>query len=79
MPFSTELDAFLAKVQARVDEALGEARTELTEMAVEAEREWSLFSQKFREGFCADADDPSEQAPSHPETSVPTEDGPQAS
>jgi hypothetical protein len=70
MTFSTDLDAFLAKVQLRIDAAMGEAREELKEMAVEAEQDWSELRQRFADGCCEPARAPEAESTSQPETST---------
>jgi hypothetical protein len=70
MSFATEVDAFLAKVQGRVDEAMAEARADLTAMAAEAEAELQELQRRFREGFCAEAEEPPAATTSHDETST---------
>jgi hypothetical protein len=71
MPFSTELDAFLAKVQARVDQTMSEVRADLTEMVTEAEKEMSEWQEKFRSGYCSDSAQPHAEPASQDETSKP--------
>ena len=70
MTFSTDLDDFLAKVQFRIDAAMGEAREELKEMAVEAEKDWSELRQRFADGGCEPARAPEEESTSQSETST---------
>ena len=70
VPFSSELDAFLAKVQVRLDAAMGEAREELKEMAVEAEKEWSELRQRFGENCCESAKPSGAETASQSETST---------
>jgi hypothetical protein len=70
MTLSSDLDALLAKVQSRVDAAMGEARAELTEMAVEAEKEWSELRQRFNEGCRESSKAPEAEPTSQPETST---------
>ena len=68
MPFSTELDGFLAKLQVRVDAAMGEVREELREMAVAAEKDWSDIRQHLTETFCETTAKADGEAASHSET-----------
>lgn len=70
MPFSTELDAFLAKVQVRLDAAMGEAREELKAMAIEAEKEWSELRQRFADDCCESPTAPAGESTSQSETST---------
>ena len=70
MPFSTELDAFLARVQIRIDAAMSEAREELREMAVEAEKDWSELRQRFSDACCDSPKQPERASPSQSETST---------
>ena len=68
MPFSTELDAFLAKVQIRIDAAVGEARQELLEMALEAEKELAALRQRVSDACGDSSQRPTDEPPSHSET-----------
>ena len=70
MAFSDDLDALLAKVQARVDAAMSEAREELKEMAVTAEKDWSELRQRFSEGCGESPKTPEKEPASHSETST---------
>jgi hypothetical protein len=70
MAFSDDLDALLAKVQARVDTAMNEAREELKEMAVTAEKDWSELRQRFAEGCWESPKTPETGPASHSETST---------
>lgn len=75
MPFATELDAFLAKVQVRIDAAMGEAREELKEMALEAEKDLARLRQRLSEECCESPKQPAGDPPSHSETSTNEEGG----
>jgi hypothetical protein len=77
MPFSSDLDDFLAKLQERIDAAMGEAREELKEMAVEAEKDWAEIRQRFRDGCCEPAKPADTEEPSHSGTSADAETGDQ--
>ena len=70
MAFSDDLDALLAKVQARVDAAMSEAREELKEMAVTAEKDWSELRQRFADDCCESAKAPAGDSTSQSETST---------
>jgi hypothetical protein len=70
MSFATDLDALLAKLQDRVDEAMGEARGELTEMVEGAEKELAEWRGRFSELFCESAPKSAGEPTSHTETSA---------
>ncbi len=70
MSFSTDLDTLLAKVQSRVDTAMSEARKELTEMAVAAEKEWAELRQRFGEACDESPKTPEPETTSQSETST---------
>jgi hypothetical protein len=78
MPFSSELDAFLAKVQVRLDAAMGEAREELTAMAAEAERDLAALRQRFSAACSESPKSPEGETPSQSETSTQAEGDDQA-
>ncbi len=69
MPFSTELDAFLAKVQIRIDAAMGEVREELKEMALEAEKDLATIRQRVSDAWRDTPQQPAGESSSHSETS----------
>ena len=70
MAFSDDLDALLAKVQARLDAAMSEAREELKEMAATAEKDWSELRHRFSEECCDAPKAPKTEPASHSETSI---------